>query len=144
MSAALNPNRRRIARRAARCAALAVFLSSSLLIAVASATSARADDRRIELVMFESAYCEWCELWDQEIGVVYHKTAEGMTAPLRRVQLSDDRPADLAALKRVQYTPTFVLMSQGEEIGRILGYPGEDFFWPMLQKLLERERAENG
>ena len=31
-----------------------------------------------ELVMFESEACEWCEVWDEEIGVAYSKTSEGI------------------------------------------------------------------
>ena len=32
----------------------------------------------------------------------------------------------------VIYTPTFVLIDDGREIARLIGYPGEDFFWPIL------------
>ncbi len=34
------------------------------------------------------------------------------------------------------FTPTFVLFDDGREIGRIEGYPGEDFFWGLLQNLV--------
>ncbi|MFP6748514.1 MAG: hypothetical protein VCD66_13055, partial [Alphaproteobacteria bacterium] len=44
--------------------------------------------------------------------------------------------SDLAGIKSVIYTPTFVLMHRGKEIGRILGYPGEDFFWAFLEELM--------
>ena len=37
---------------------------------------------------------------------------------------------------------TFVLMHNGAEIGRILGYPGEDHFWGLLQQLLQRLPVE--
>lgn len=91
-----------------------------------------------ELVMFESDLCEWCEMWHAEIGVVYHKTEEGRAAPLRRVDIHDPRPADLRAARAVVFTPTFVLMSDGAEIGRIVGYPGEDHFWGLLDQLLRK------
>lgn len=90
-----------------------------------------------ELVMFETEYCEWCEQWHEEVGVVYHKTPEGESAPLRRVDLHASRPANLAAIKGLHYTPTFVLLDRGREIGRILGYAGEDQFWGLLGVLLE-------
>ena len=66
----------------------------------------------------------WCEVWDAEIGTVYHKTEEGRAAPLRRVYIDEPRPAGLEALQGVVYTPTFVLLDAGREVGRILGYPG--------------------
>jgi len=91
-----------------------------------------------ELVMFESEACSWCERWDAEIAPIYPKTAEARIAPLRRVDVDDALPADLKTLKAVVYTPTFVLMHQQKEIGRILGYPGEDFFWALLEELMAK------
>lgn len=91
----------------------------------------------VALMMFDSPGCGHCELWDEEIGIVYHKTPEGRFAPLRR--LAKDGPADTGdALRPVVYTPTFVVVKNGREIGRITGYPGEDFFWPMLAEILGR------
>ena len=80
------------------------------------------------LIMYEQDYCEWCEQWHDDIGVVYHKTTEGKRAPLRRVDIHDTIPEDIAHIKVERFTPTFVLIENGEEIGRIRGYPGEDFF----------------
>jgi len=85
-----------------------------------------------ELVMFESASCTWCQRWHDEIGEIYPKTSDARCAPLRRVDLGDPRPIDLAEIKGVIYTPTFVLIDDGREIARLIGYPGEDFFWPIL------------
>ena len=34
-------------------------------------------------------------------------------------------------------TPTFVLAEGGREVGRIVGYHGEDFFYGMLDGLLK-------
>lgn len=95
-----------------------------------------------ELVMFESAACEWCEAWHRQIGPVYPKTEEARLAPLRRVDIHGEMPADLRHLRAVQYTPTFVLIEDGREVGRILGYPGEDFFWPLLADELAKLRPE--
>lgn len=95
--------------------------------------------------MFESTYCEWCELWDEEVGVVYDKTPAGKAAPLKRLDIGDPRPASLQNIRRVVYTPTFVLVDSGREIGRINGYPGEGFFWQLLDQLLHKlENPTNG
>ena len=91
-----------------------------------------------ELVMVEETYCHWCERWNDEIGVVYDKTEEGRRAPLRRVDTSDPIPDDLTFKSHPNYTPTFILIEDGVEVGRIEGYPGEDFFWPMLRQLLDK------
>ena len=93
-----------------------------------------------ELVLFESDTCEWCERFNAEIGPVYPNTAESKCAPLRRVDIHDPRPDDLAHIRGVVYTPTFVLVEDGREVGRLTGYPGEDFFWSLLGRDLKKLR----
>jgi len=88
-----------------------------------------------ELVMVEQAGCEWCERWNEEIAPAYPKTTEGKFAPLRRVDLHA-MPEDLEIARRVNFTPTFLIVEEGQEIARLEGYPGEDFFWPVLDRLL--------
>ncbi len=91
-----------------------------------------------ELVMFESSSCTWCETWNDEIGPFYGMTDEGKQAPLRRVDIFDARPADLSDIRGIVYTPTFVLRRKGREVGRITGYPGEEFFWWQLETMIAR------
>lgn len=111
--------------------ALAVFLT--VASGVSSANAA-------ELVMFEADGCSWCERWHAEIGVVYPNTPEGSTLPLRVVDVGRDRPDDLKHVRGVFFTPTFVIMEGERELGRIRGYPGEDFFWPMLDEFIQQYR----
>lgn len=92
--------------------------------------------------MFRQALCEWCKVWDDEVGIVYEKTREGKIAPVRDVDIHDQRPRDLTGIKPVIYTPTFVVLHNGMEIGRILGYPGEDHFWGLLSQILEKLPAD--
>ena len=65
-------------------------------------------------------------------------TSEGRAVPLRRVNIHDALPEDLKFIRGLVYTPTFVLVHEGREVGRILGYPGEDFFWGLLDQLIKR------
>ncbi len=97
------------------------------------ATSARA----AELVVFHERGCPWCATWEQAIGAIYHKTDEARALPLRRVDIHGERPADLRDLKEpIQFAPTFVVVGDdGREVGRITGYPGEEFFWFLLGEL---------
>lgn len=92
----------------------------------------------LELVMFRQALCDACTLWDKEVGQVYPKTRQGQQAPIRNVDIHDDRPGELADIGPVVYTPTFVLVEDGRELGRIIGYGGEDFFWGLLDQMLDR------
>ncbi len=88
------------------------------------------------LIMFDSPVCEWCEIWEDEVGIVYHKTDEARVAPLRRISIHDPRADDFGNIRPVIYTPTFVLMENDHEIGRITGYPGEAHFWSLLEVLI--------
>lgn len=94
-----------------------------------------------DLVMVEQAGCHWCEQWDADISHIYPKTDEGKKAPLRRVDLRD-LPPDLTFKSRPVFTPTFVLVEDGQELGRIEGYAGDEFFWFLLAKLLNEHAAE--
>lgn len=91
-----------------------------------------------ELVMFEQPGCAWCQRWDKEIGVAYPHSWEGRAAPLRRVDITEPWPGDLAYVKRDSYTPTFVLIDGGRELSRLRGYPGDNFFWPLLDQMLAK------
>ena len=96
-----------------------------------------------ELVMFEQKGCVWCQKFEREIAPAYDKTEEGKRAPLRRLDIAQPAPSDLAFIKRERFTPVFVLVEDGREIGRIRGYPGDVFFWGLLANLIERlDRGE--
>ena len=90
----------------------------------------------MSLLMAEEDGCIWCARWDADISEAYPKSPEGQTAPLRRIDIHDAIPSDVVLEKPLFYTPTFVLLENGQEIGRIEGYPGEDFFWGLLGVLL--------
>lgn len=88
------------------------------------------------LLMAEEDGCYWCAKWNEEIAHIYPKTAEGKTAPLQRYDLHSETP-DVVFEKRVHFTPTFILVDDGQEVGRIEGYAGEDFFWGLLNMMFE-------
>ncbi len=106
------------------------------LVVTASLLAAIPAQAESYLFMAEEAGCYWCAQWHAEIGPVYPKTDEGQVAPLVRYNLRSDDP-DIDLARRVTYTPTFVLVTDGKEVGRIEGYPGEDFFWGLLGLLIE-------
>lgn len=89
------------------------------------------------LLMAEEHGCAWCARWDEEISHIYPKTDEGRTAPLQRYDLHGETPKDVTFTRRVSFTPTFILITDGVEVGRIEGYPGEDFFWSLLTMMFE-------
>ncbi|MGI3169255.1 hypothetical protein ACRARG_08895 [Pseudooceanicola sp. C21-150M6] len=88
------------------------------------------------LLMAEEEGCIYCARWNAEVGDAYHKTEEGAAAPLHRVDVKAD-VSDLQLARPLHFTPTFVLIRDGVELSRIEGYPGEDFFWGLLDRMLE-------
>lgn len=122
--------------RAALVAALVSIVAAAGLAlgAVASVNKVEA----AELVMFEEPGCPWCARWEREVGEAYRNSDEGHLAPLRRMDISQARRSGIRLAAAVAVTPTFVLVEDGAEVGRIVGYPGADFFWGMIGALFAR------
>lgn len=89
----------------------------------------------VQLVMVDDLGCPYCARWDAEVGGGYANSAEGRHAPLVRIRRGDSR---LARFKTITHTPTFIVLHEGAEAGRITGYPGAHFFWPMLEEILRK------
>jgi len=106
--------------------ALAALTAGFLAGAVAQAS---------ELVMFEQGGCVYCARWNRDVAPVYDKTAEAKVLPLRRIDIGQQSKAGLALVSPVLYTPTFVVVDNGKEIGRITGYISDDSFWGLLDSL---------
>ena len=89
-----------------------------------------------ELIMVEQENCHWCHKWDADVGTTYNRTPVGQIAPLRRVDIADPKPSDLAHINLGRATPVFILVEDGAEIGRVRGYPGRETFWMLLKEQL--------
>ena len=111
-------------------------LGASILLA--SLLASAAGTLAAELLMFDDPGCVWCRRWNAEIGPSYPRTPEGRQAPLRRIPIRDQAKAGVALARPINATPTFVLVEDSQEVGRIDGYAGRDFFYPMLDELLRR------
>jgi len=110
-------------------------VAQSALMAAPSPTMAA------NLVMVEQDGCHWCAKWNAEIASIFPKTEEGKRAPLRRVDLHA-LPTDIRFSSPPVFTPTFVLVENGKELGRIEGYGGDEFFWFHLRKLLKTQPTQ--
>lgn len=114
----------------------AVLWGALLLVAVLVPDPVASEARSasaVRLVMVEEPGCRFCRKWDAEIGPGYRRSAEGRFAPLKRVRRG---APEVKGLAPVVYTPTFVVLRSGEELGRITGYPGADYFYSELRPIL--------
>lgn len=117
-----------------RFAALFPSLFFLLAISIGSAGPAKAADSRGHLVMITSSHCPWCEAFEDDVGKGYNLTEEALIYPLRRHDFYKAMPDDLAHLTPATMTPTFIVVRDGAEVGRIIGYPGAELFWWRLSE----------
>lgn len=120
----------------------AINLAARTILAVSIAVASLGVAASAELLMFEHSGCPWCHKWNREIGKVYMNTDEGKAAPLRRISIHAAVPAGIRLAAPVNATPTFVLIDQGNEVGRITGYNNEEAFWGLLGQLLKKRTAQ--
>ncbi|HRY05832.1 MAG TPA: hypothetical protein P5114_01815 [Hyphomicrobiaceae bacterium] len=123
-------------------AVLLMLALAALALLAGLSTSARAAQDYVStnlpslsLVMIEAEGCGYCRKWHEEVGPGYPLSDEGHRAPLVRI---DRKSKEAERFTRVVFTPTFILIGQGTELGRINGYPGPDFFWSMLADMLRK------
>lgn len=111
-----------------------------ILCALAAAFVVAPLAQAAELIMFERKGCVYCARWMADVGPVYPLTDIGKRAPLCRIDLAEERPPETLAAP-VRFTPTFVLMQNGREVGRIVGYVDDAMFWGRLAALVARLEA---
>lgn len=104
----------------------------AFFLAVSAVSSAPSD---VELVMFERTGCPWCARWEQDVEPVYAKTEFGKVIPLRKVNLDREKAAGLILDLPVRFTPTFVVVRNGKEVGRITGYMNDAAFWGLFEMI---------
>ncbi len=97
--------------------------------------------RAAELLMFESRSCIYCLRWDRDVGSVYDRTEEAKILPLRRIDIDRQSASGVTLQSPVRYTPTFIVVDKGREIGRIEGFSSDDQFWGRLDELAARVTA---
>ncbi|MDR6660223.1 thioredoxin-related protein [Tardiphaga robiniae] len=111
---------------------LKTSLIATLLVMTAALSPRIADAS--ELLMFERDGCVWCARWNREIAPVYDKTDEAKLLPLRRIDMDRDKSPGVALASPVRFTPTFLIVDNGREVGRITGYMNDESFWSLLGK----------
>lgn len=89
-----------------------------------------------ELVMYTRNGCPFCVRFEREVAPIYAKTPEGKAAPLRRIELPAGGVRGGELHEPVIATPTFVMVEDGREVGRITGYLNDDMFWGLLGRLV--------
>ncbi len=113
------------------------------ILGVVAATGAMAQDASgFRLLMIEQEGCAFCRAFNRDVAPIYDISAEGAVAPLVHVDFTADLPEGVTLASKPYATPTFILLGpDGAEIDRLIGYPGDDFFWPFINSLLVQAGA---
>lgn len=139
---------RRLALQALLLAGTAVVTAGTGLRALpaAATTPDRIDwaAAPVRLLMVEARGCIYCAAWHREVGPGYPRSTEGRAAPLLVVDRDGPWPDGLALARRPTITPTFVLLRDGVEQSRLEGYPGDEFFYPLVAGMLARAGVDAG
>ena len=86
--------------------------------------------------MVEKKGCIYCLAWDRNVAPGYGASKGGQAAPLMRVDIHGPYPDGLALARRPFVTPTFILLDNGVEIGRLEGHMTAPQFHAALNGLL--------
>jgi hypothetical protein len=91
-----------------------------------------------ELLVFEHPDCTYCRIFRSEVVPYYRQLMPGKAPPLRFIDLTSAASGEFALKGRIEAVPTAVLMKDGQEVGRIVGYWGREAFFRLLARMLAR------
>ena len=112
----------------------ATIILFPVLLLLGSPINASEKNGLFRLVYVFSDHCVFCKAWERDVGRLYGDTEYAKKAPLFKIDISlfSEHFADVTP--NVSVTPTFILMSGNDEVGRIVGYQNRDmFFWALSE-----------
>jgi len=92
----------------------------------------------VELLVFERADCAYCRVFRRDVLPKYRHAVRDDAVPLRFVDIDKSDTESLALKARIDTLPTAVLMKNGSEVDRIVGYWGPDNFFKLLAHMLAK------
>ena len=91
-----------------------------------------------ELVVFEADGCIYCENFRQDVLPLYKASKIGRDTPIRFVNVSRADETKMGLNGGITVAPTVVLMHQGQELDRIVGYTGPFNFMKLVAYMMGR------
>lgn len=122
----------------------AAFLTITMVFSVNSWAQASQHDTSIEqskhtLLLVDLTGCPDCIAWKRQVQKAYVASDLAQAAPLAQVEVRSLAESDYWHLEKPTVFPTFILLdAQNEEIDRITGYAGPDFFWGYLDTIYRK------
>lgn len=90
----------------------------------------------LELLVFEVEGCATCSAFKRDVAPLYRQGPNAAVAPLRFVDINRVDTDKLALNGDLRIVPTVVLMKDGREVDRVVGYFAPDVFLRMVTHLI--------
>lgn len=88
----------------------------------------------VQLLVVEAKGCAYCDVFREVVAPRYLASPRSARVPLRYVDVNDIDALGLEA--PVTVVPTFLVLREKREIGRLAGYFGTENFFRVLDRLL--------
>ena len=89
-----------------------------------------------ELVVIEADGCIFCEIFRSDVLPAYETSEQGKQMPVQFVDINDMDTTHLEFKGAVDIVPTFIVVKERREVGRISGYVGPENFFHSINYLL--------
>ncbi len=96
---------------------------------------ASAAAQAMDLVVFESPSCGTCKVFKREVLPIYAGSPAGKVFPLWVAEMGGK--VSFRLNQPVTFTPTFVWVDNGVEVGRFAGYYGKAQFFNIVNRAAE-------
>lgn len=93
----------------------------------------------MELVVMEAPGCIYCTLFRRDVLPSYAASERAKDVPVRFVDINDESADALGLEGPVDVVPTFIVLRNNHEIGRIPGYLGPEFFFHSINYLISSQ-----
>lgn len=90
----------------------------------------------MQLVVMEAPGCDYCALFRRDVLPSYETSERAKDLPIRFVDINDEEMTAIGLEAPVDIVPTFVVLKNNKEIGRIPGYTGPEYFFHHINYLL--------
>jgi thioredoxin-related protein len=90
----------------------------------------------LELIVMEAEGCTYCDIFRRDVLPSYQASERGKDVPIRFLDVNDQTAEALGLDSPVDIVPTFVVLKNHREVGRIPGYVGPEFFFHSINHLI--------
>lgn len=90
----------------------------------------------LQLVVLEVEDCIYCDVFRRQLLPAYQSSRQGRKAPVRFVDINDPALGEIGLTAPIGTVPTFVVLEDNREIGRIPGLMGHHDFFRAIDYIL--------